>query len=150
MHIHMEKCVKKDHGDIGQLLLSQGQGSMLMRSTKFDPEKFRELAVEAILKHDLPFRFVQYEGIRAMFKYAYDNIKMPSRNTAKSDVLKMYKRKKNKLKIVLGSLPGRICETPENPCFLRKDKMVISVKIWNFSRSRMTKRTSPLESSREI
>ena len=47
--------MKKDHGDIGQLLLSQGQGSMLMRSTKFDPEKFRELAVEAILKHDLPF-----------------------------------------------------------------------------------------------
>ena len=113
MHTHMEKCVKKDHGDIGQLLMSQGQGSMLMRSTKFDPEKFRELAVEAILKHDLPFRFVQYEGIRAMFKYAYDNIKMPSRNTAKSDVLKMYKREKDKLKIVLGSLPGRICLTSD-------------------------------------
>ena len=38
----------------------------------------------------------------------------------------------------------------KNPDFLRKDKMVISVKIQNFSRSRMTKRTSPLESSREI
>ena len=43
-----------------------------------------------------------------------------------------------------------ICEIPENPDFLRKDKMVISVKIRNFFRSRMTKRTSPLESSREI
>ena len=42
------------------------------------------------------------------------------------------------------------CETPENPDFLRNDKMVISVKIRNFPRSRMTKRTSPLESSREI
>ena len=42
------------------------------------------------------------------------------------------------------------CETSKNPDFLRKDKMVISVKIQNFSRSRMTKRTSPLESSREI
>ena len=38
----------------------------------------------------------------------------------------------------------------ENPDFLRKDKMVISVKIWNFSRSWMAKRTSPLESPREI
>ena len=28
--------------------------------------------------------------------------------------------------------------------------IVISVKIWNFFRSRMTKRTSPLNSSREI
>ena len=42
------------------------------------------------------------------------------------------------------------CETPENPDFLRNGKMVISVKIRNFSRSRMMKRTSPLELSREI
>ena len=42
------------------------------------------------------------------------------------------------------------CETPENPDFLRKVKLVISVKIQNFSRSQMTKRTSPLELSREI
>ena len=42
------------------------------------------------------------------------------------------------------------CETSENLDFLRKDKMIISVKIRNFSRSRMTKRTSPLESFREI
>ena len=45
---------------------------------------------------------------------------------------------------------GSKCETPENPYFLRKGKMVISVKIQNFSRSRMMKRTTPLESSREI
>ena len=42
------------------------------------------------------------------------------------------------------------CETPENLDFLRNDKMVISVKIRNFYRSRMAKRTSPLESSHEI
>ena len=38
----------------------------------------------------------------------------------------------------------------ENPIFLKNGKMVTSVKIRNFSRSRMTKWTSPLESSREI
>ena len=42
------------------------------------------------------------------------------------------------------------CETPENSNFLKKGKIVISVKIRNFFRSRMTKWTSPLESSREI
>ena len=47
-------------------------------------------------------------------------------------------------------LRGGECETPENPDFLRKDKMVILIKIRNFSRSRMTKRISPLDSSREI
>ena len=42
------------------------------------------------------------------------------------------------------------CKTRENSNFLKKDKMVISVKTQNFSRSRMIKRTSPLESSLEI
>ena len=41
----------------------------------------------------------------------------------------------------------RRCETPENPDSLRNDKLVNSVKIQNFSRSQMTKRTSLLESS---
>ena len=47
-------------------------------------------------------------------------------------------------------LRGENVRPRKNPDFLRKEKMVISVKIRNFSRSRMTKRTSLLESSREI
>ena len=46
--------------------------------------------------------------------------------------------------------PGIWCKTRENYNFLKNGKMVISVKIRNFSRSWMTKWTSPLESSREI
>ena len=42
------------------------------------------------------------------------------------------------------------CKTWENSNFLKNGKMVILVKIQNFSRSRMTKQTSSLESSREI
>ena len=41
-------------------------------------------------------------------------------------------------------------KTRENSNFMKNGKTVISVKIQNFSRSWMTKRTSPLESSREI
>ena len=47
-------------------------------------------------------------------------------------------------------LRGEECKTRENFNFLKNGKMVISVRIQNFSRSRMTKRTSPLESSHEI
>ena len=42
------------------------------------------------------------------------------------------------------------CETPRKSNFLKKGKIVISVKIQKFSKSRMTKRTSPLKSSHEI
>ena len=41
-------------------------------------------------------------------------------------------------------------KTRENSNFRKKGKMVISVKIQNFSRSRTAKRILPLESSREI
>ena len=44
----------------------------------------------------------------------------------------------------------QICKTRENSNFLKNGKIVILVKIRNFSRSRMTKWTSPLELSREI
>ena len=42
------------------------------------------------------------------------------------------------------------CKTRENSNFLKKGKIVILVKTQIFSRSRMTKQTSPLQSSREI
>ena len=42
------------------------------------------------------------------------------------------------------------CKTRENSHFLKKSKTVILVKTQNFSRPRMTKQISPLESSREI
>ena len=48
-----------------------------------------------------------------------------------------------------GNLGGR-CKTPENFNFMKKSKTVISIKIRKFSRFRMTKRTSLLESSLEI
>ena len=47
-------------------------------------------------------------------------------------------------------LMGEECKTRENSNFLKTSKMVISVKIQNFSRSRMMKQTSPLESSHGI
>ena len=42
------------------------------------------------------------------------------------------------------------CKTWENSNFLKNGKTVISIKIRNFSRSWMTKQTSPLESFCEI
>ena len=42
------------------------------------------------------------------------------------------------------------CKTRENSNFLKKGKIIISVKTRNFSRSQMTKWISQLKSSREI
>ncbi|XP_020426552.1 zinc finger BED domain-containing protein RICESLEEPER 1-like [Prunus persica] len=108
---HIESCVKTDTRDLGQLLLSKYDGAILTRSSKFDPMKFRELLLMAIIMHDLPFQFVEYAGIRQLFNYVCADIKLVSRNIAKADVLSLYNREKAKLKEILGSVPGRVCLT---------------------------------------
>ena len=45
---------------------------------------------------------------------------------------------------------GEECKTPEKFNFLKKGKTAISVQNRKFSRSQMTKRIAPLNSSREI
>ena len=93
---HSEICVRKDIADIGQLLLNK---DMSMRSTKFDPDKFRELVVAAIVMHDLPLSFVEYVGVRAFCSYLNPNATLVSRNTLKFDLLKMYKKEKDNLNV---------------------------------------------------
>ncbi|CAB4263761.1 unnamed protein product [Prunus armeniaca] len=110
---HIESCVKTDTRDLGQLLLSKSDGAILTRSSKFDPMKFRELLVMAIIMQDLPFQFVEYAGIRQLFNYVCADIKLVSHNTAKADVLSLYNREKAKLKEILGSVPGRVCLTSD-------------------------------------
>ena len=52
--------------------------------------------------------------------------------------------------MVGGMLEVKVVKPRENPIFSKNGKIVILVKIQNFSRSQMTKQTSPLELSREI
>jgi hypothetical protein len=67
---------------------------MSVSSSKFNPDTFRELLVAAIVKHDLPFRFVEYIGVREIFSYLRCDVLHITRNTAKVDTLKIYKRER--------------------------------------------------------
>ena len=63
--------------------------------------------------HELPFRFVEYVGIRAIFSYLCVDVPNISRHTTKNDMVKMYKREKERIKSVLTSVPGRVCLTSD-------------------------------------
>ncbi|KAH7512789.1 hypothetical protein FEM48_Zijuj12G0127400 [Ziziphus jujuba var. spinosa] len=78
---HIPICPKKQDGDVKQMLLPNFQRHVLMKSPNFDYETFRNLVLETIIKHDLPFNFVEYEGIRAIFSYISANLKLHCRNT---------------------------------------------------------------------
>ena len=65
----------------------------------------------AIVRHDLPFSFVEYDGVRNMLKYLNPEVKFISRITAASDVWKLYVENKERLKECLAHIQGRICLT---------------------------------------
>jgi hypothetical protein len=60
---HIDTCPRRNTRDIGQMLLSRSQGSMSVSNSKFCHKKFRELLAASVIKHDLPFQDVEYEGI---------------------------------------------------------------------------------------
>ncbi|KAL5726719.1 hypothetical protein ACHQM5_009733 [Ranunculus cassubicifolius] len=116
MKKHIKRCQGTTYRDVGQMIVSQSSSSFSLRSSKFDPLVFRELIDLAIVRHDLPFQFVEYEGIREAFRYAaYANqdLKLVSRNTAKADIVKIHAREKAKLIKFLHDIPGRICLTSD-------------------------------------
>ena len=68
LHRHLLKCLKRN--EVKQD--SEEQGRMLQN--KITQEEFREMLAEAIIKHNLPFSFVEYGGIRKVFSYLNSDV----------------------------------------------------------------------------
>ncbi|WRX28662.1 HAT [Theobroma cacao] len=80
---------------------------------KFDPRISHDMLAEAIIKHDLPYTFVEHDKIRAWAKYVNPDVVMLSRNTVVSDVQRIHLREKEKLKQAMAKIPNRICLTSD-------------------------------------
>lgn len=104
----------KSYKDVGQLLIQSNlKGTLGTRSPTFNADEFRELVVVAIARHNLPFQFVEYEGIRKCFAYLYPEVKTFCRNTIKKEIFNMYSIEKSKLYDLLRLVPGRIALTSD-------------------------------------
>ena len=110
---HIKTCPRTETRDIGQMLITRDSGSLSFGSNQFDSEKWRELITTCIILHDLPFQFVEYKGVRAMLQYLLPSVELVSRNIAKADTLKLYKREKVKVRNMLQTCPGRISLTSD-------------------------------------
>ncbi|KAF7820896.1 zinc finger BED domain-containing protein RICESLEEPER 2-like [Senna tora] len=96
--------------NIGVMML--GQAGRL-RSRQVDPKRVREVMSMAIIKHDLPYSFVEYRRVRELLNLLNPDVKHISRNTAMSDVWKFYLDQKDKLKKHMAKSCGRICLTSD-------------------------------------
>ncbi|KZV58755.1 zinc finger BED domain-containing protein RICESLEEPER 2-like [Dorcoceras hygrometricum] len=109
----LNQCPRQKTRDIAQALLEQGDKTLAIRSQKFSQERFRELLILAIVRHDLPFQFVEYDAIRSIFTYLEPQVNHFTRNTARADILKMHKNECSKLAQEMRSCPGKICFTSD-------------------------------------
>ena len=76
--------IKKEDGTCG---ISYGS---------FDQNVLRSLIARMVIMHELPLRFVEHIGFREMMAHANPVVKPMSRNTLKSEILKLYRIEKVK------------------------------------------------------
>jgi hypothetical protein len=118
---HMKVCGGKTDQDIQQMLISGDQGTLSVSASKFCPKRYRELLVGTIIKHDLPFSYVEYDGVREVHRYLRSDVPLICRNTAKADLIKMHMLEKQKVKSLLNVCPGRISLTSDLWTSLKTD-----------------------------
>ncbi|KAI5426971.1 hypothetical protein KIW84_032412 [Lathyrus oleraceus] len=71
------------------------------------------MCATAIVAHDLPYKFVEFQKIRDLMKYLNPDFSPILRNTAKDDVDEMFKTEKEALKKELANIPSRISLTSD-------------------------------------
>ena len=64
----------------------------------YDPTKIRELICKMIIVHELPFCLVEYTWFNVLLKRLNPSYKKVSRNTIRSDCMRLYESEKEKLK----------------------------------------------------
>ncbi|CAH1422341.1 unnamed protein product [Lactuca virosa] len=94
-------------------MISSNNGVMATRNPKFSQETFQEMVTHAMVIHDLPFSFFEYEGVRNFCKYLEPEASLVCKNTSKSDIKKLYATQQKRLRDELLRCPSRICLTSD-------------------------------------
>nr|KYP74105.1 Putative AC transposase [Cajanus cajan] len=84
-----------------------------LRSREIDQKHFEDLLSRAIIEHGLSFSFVEYKWIRELFLYLYPGLRIPSRNTAVSNLWRIHDEEKVKVKNAMRKANSRICLTSD-------------------------------------
>lgn len=68
---------------------------------------------QLIIKRDLAFKFAEFEELTTWLQYLNPDYILITRNAAKADVVRIYKREKEKIKIKMTNTPCRISLTSD-------------------------------------
>nr|GMD81328.1 zinc finger BED domain-containing protein RICESLEEPER 2-like [Ipomoea batatas] len=104
----MGVCKKKPNESEGEVSPMYEQGNL---DRVIDQKICRDLIAQCTIEHDLPFKWVEYRSMQLLFKYLNPYFQSITRNTAASDVMRIYERLKERLRLILKNIPGMLCLT---------------------------------------
>ncbi|KAJ0556901.1 putative transcription factor/ chromatin remodeling BED-type(Zn) family [Helianthus annuus] len=114
---HMEKCPKRKNKDMRQQVLSMNQvkssGHSDVSCYNFDADLSRTDLAEMVIIHEYPLVMVEHHGFRKFVHGLQPFFKVPSGNTLKSDVLKIFYHEKKKTMRILEKNASRIAITTD-------------------------------------
>jgi len=91
--------------------LSLRSSDVSLKSSEIDNSVYRELLVKMIVRHDLPFSLVEYEGVKDVHMYLNPDVEDVTRSTCQADMFNLYQKGKSRVMDILSLCPGRICLT---------------------------------------
>ncbi|CAJ2637459.1 unnamed protein product [Trifolium pratense] len=117
LHGHLKGCVQKiiktRKHDKGQpfIMPTISEGREELGIGNYNPENVKKLIAEAIIMHDYPLSIVDHVGLKRVFVALQQLFKVPTRNTIKKEVLKVYDFEKKCAMKMLDSHQGRVAIT---------------------------------------
>ncbi|KAH7653317.1 Tam3-transposase (Ac family) protein [Dioscorea alata] len=116
---HLDDCLyyrkqHKNQKNISLLPSDSGDGETVLSfsSQSFDMSKIREVMAKMITVHEYPFSMVEHFWFNVLMKSMNSQYERISRNTAKSDCLRLHEIEKEKLKKNLKNVE-RVCLTSD-------------------------------------
>ncbi|KAE8662422.1 hypothetical protein F3Y22_tig00113337pilonHSYRG00037 [Hibiscus syriacus] len=117
LHDHFKSCPRRTCRDIREQVIRMGQkttdGQTNLSCLNFDPEKSRKDIAEMVIVHEYPLVMLEHHGFRKFVVGLQPLFKVPSRNTLKNDILKIYDFEKEKTMRLLEKNRSKIAITTD-------------------------------------
>lgn len=116
LHDHFKICPLRTTRDIKQSYLksiTDAAGNVSIGTYTFDEEFARKELATMIILYEYPLNMVEHDGFRRFVSSLQPHFKVVSRNTVKSDILKIYEYEKSKTMKLLDKNKSRIAITTD-------------------------------------
>ncbi|KAL8147028.1 hypothetical protein AgCh_004660 [Apium graveolens] len=114
---HLKRCTAKIYNDAGQksifAAMKKSEGPAKVDTFKFDQHKSRKDLTTMIIKHNYPFCMVDHEFFEYFCNGLNPEFNLISRNTVKSDIIKLHEEMKVKIYEVMDGLDCRVTHTTD-------------------------------------